>query len=205
MHSTMFSTSTQKKHWIFSSPEELQKCRELANKKFCESHKGPCNFLTVDEERILCRHFENVMKEFCANFQPPMPRSTVSTSFAYFKRFFLHNSVMNYHPKHIMLTAVYLACKTEEFNISVAQYVANLPGKREKAADLVLSNELLVMGKLNYQLTVHHAWRPLEGFLIDLKTRWVINDKAVEGFRKGMSKRKFVKKFVCFNSCIYFQ
>ncbi|XP_014679373.1 PREDICTED: cyclin-H-like [Priapulus caudatus] len=182
----MFATSTQVKHWIFSSPDELHKCRELANSKFSESHGGAqSHFLQVNEERMLCRHFENVMKEFCVKFQPPMPRNTIATSFAYFKRFFLHNSVMNYHPKHIMLTAVYLACKTEEFNISVAQYVANLPGKREKAADLVLSNELLLMGKLNYQLTVHHPWRPLEGFLIDMKTRLDISDKTVEGFRKG--------------------
>lgn len=91
---------------------------------------------------------------------------------------------MAYHPKHIMLTCVYLACKVEEFNVTVMQYVANLPGKRGKAVDLVLNNELLLMEKLNYQLTVHHSWRPLEGFIIDLKTRGEVKESDVENLRK---------------------
>ena len=39
----------------------------------------------------------------------------------YFQRFYLENSVMDYHPRDVMLTALYLACKVEEFNVSIAQ------------------------------------------------------------------------------------
>lgn len=35
------------------------------------------NFLTVEEERMLFRHFEYVLKEFCAKFQPAMPITVV--------------------------------------------------------------------------------------------------------------------------------
>lgn len=76
---------------------------------------------------------------------------------------------MDYHPKHILVTCVYLACKVEEFNVSMAQFVANIRGDRAKAADIVLSNELLLMQQLKYHLTVHNPFRPVEGFLIDLK------------------------------------
>lgn len=37
--------------------------------------------------------------------------------------------------------------------------------------DIILSNELLLMQELNYNLTVHNPFRPVEGFLIDIKTR----------------------------------
>jgi len=44
-----------------------------------------------------------------------MPRATVATALHYFKRFYLRNSVMDYHPKEILVTCVYLACKVVIF------------------------------------------------------------------------------------------
>uniref|UniRef100_T1GIZ6 Uncharacterized protein n=1 Tax=Megaselia scalaris TaxID=36166 RepID=T1GIZ6_MEGSC len=66
-------------------------------------------------------------------------------------------------------TCVYLACKVEEFNISIKQFSENIKGDREKAEDIILSNELLLMQHLNYYLTVHNPFRPVEGLLIDIK------------------------------------
>lgn len=92
-----------------------------------------------------------------------------STSIQYFKRFYLNNSAMEYPPKHIMVTCVYLAAKIEEFNVSMQQFVNNVRGDRDKASEIVLNNELLLLHRLNYQLTIWHPYRPIEGFLIDLK------------------------------------
>ena len=69
----------------------------------------------------------------------------------------------------IRLTCVYLACKVEEFNVSIMQFCGNLTKDQEKAAELILGHELLVMQQLNFQLTVHNPFRPLEGLLIDIK------------------------------------
>jgi cyclin H len=68
-------------------------------------------------------------------------------------------------------TCVFLACKVEEFNVSIQQFVANIKGDRQKAMDIILSHELLLMQELNYKLTCHNPFRPVEGFLIDIKTR----------------------------------
>ena len=76
---------------------------------------------------------------------------------------------MDNHPKHMVVTCVYLACKVEEFNVSMIQFVANVKGDRAKAADIVLNNELLLMHQLKYHLTIHNPFRPIEGFLIDIK------------------------------------
>lgn len=93
-----------------------------------------------------------------------------ATALTYYKRFYLNNSVMDHHPKQILVTSVYLACKVEEFNISMNQFVENVKGDRERAASLILSNELLLMQQLKYHLTVHNPYRPIEGFLIHFKT-----------------------------------
>ena len=70
------------------------------------------------------------------------------------------------------MTCVYLACKVEEFNVSMDQFVGNLKGDRERAASIILNNELLLMQQLNYHLTIHNPFRPLEGLMIDIKTRF---------------------------------
>ena len=67
---------------------------------------------------------------------------------------------------------MYLACKVEEFNVSILQFVSNIKGDREKATEIILNNELLLMQQLNYYLTVHNPFRPIEGLIIDIKTRW---------------------------------
>lgn len=78
---------------------------------------------------------------------------------------------MNYHPKHIMVTCVYLACKVEEFNVTIQQFVMNIKGDRNRATDIVLNNELLLMQQLKYHLTTHNPYRSIEGFLIDIKVK----------------------------------
>jgi cyclin H len=80
---------------------------------------------------------------------------------------------MDFHPKQILVTCVYLAAKVEEFNVSMTQFVANVRGDREKASDIVLNNELLLMQQLKYHLNVYNPLRPIEGFLIDLKVIFI--------------------------------
>ncbi|XP_037949455.1 cyclin-H-like [Teleopsis dalmanni] len=174
----MFSLSSQSKFWTFASEEQLQELRIEKNAKFIETHGGNLSlkeqtgyFLSSDEEHIFLKQWEIYLNDFCRRFDPPMPKCVVGTAFHYFKRFYLYNSVMDYHPKEILTTCVYLACKVEEFNVSIGQFVGNLKGDRSKAVNIILSNELLLMQKLNYYLTIHNPFRPLEGFLIDIKSR----------------------------------
>lgn len=78
---------------------------------------------------------------------------------------------MEHHPKHIMVTCTFLAAKIEEFNVSMQEFITNVRGDRGKARKIVLENELLLLHRLNYQLTIWHPYRPIEGFLIDIKVR----------------------------------
>ncbi|KAK4816691.1 hypothetical protein QYF61_020399 [Mycteria americana] len=133
--------------------------------------------LEPHEELAICKYYEKRLLDFCAVFKPAMPRSVVGTACMYFKRFYLNNSVMEYHPRIIMLTCAFLACKVDEFNVSSAQFVGNLresPLGQEKALEQILEYELLLIQQLNFHLIVHNPYRPFEGFLIDLKTRYPI-------------------------------
>lgn len=187
----MYASSSQSKSWIFEDAKELEAVRDDANGRFLAETLGDddeetkARYLTMQEERQLVQHYEYVLKEFCGKFSPSMPKFVVGTTMAYMKRFYLENSVMDYHPRDVMLTALYLACKVEEFNVSIAQFVGNLKGDRNKAADTVLSYELMVMEKLHFHLTVHNPYRPLDGFFIDLKTRFREELNQPEVLRKN--------------------
>jgi len=86
------------------------------------------------EEKVLFRHYEKRLLDFCAMFKPVMPKSVVvilisfiyiisssssvlffflrfltklfnvfqGTACMYFRRFYLNNSLMEYHPRTIM-------------------------------------------------------------------------------------------------------
>ncbi|NWU92046.1 CCNH protein, partial [Upupa epops] len=178
----MYHSSTQRRHWMFRSEEELMRNRSEANRKFrakaVASGKVQSNdpmLLEPHEELAICKYYEKRLVDFCAVFKPAMPRSVVGTACMYFKRFYLNNSVMEYHPRIIMLTCVFLACKVDEFNVSSTQFVGNIresPAGQEKALEQILEYELLLIQQLNFHLTIHNAYRPFEGFLIDLKTRY---------------------------------
>ena len=187
----MFPNSTQAGHWMLKNEEDIQIIKSKANMGFIQQQqrRAECqksDFLSEKEESDVEFYFLVKMAEFCNKFQPPMPKYVKGTAVHYYKRFYLHNSVMDYHPKEILVTAVYLACKVEEFNVSIAQFVANIKGDREKAEKIILNNELLLMDALKFHLTIHNPFRPVEGLIIDVKTKAVGSD--VDSWRPQIEK-----------------
>ena len=73
------------------------------------------------------------------------------------------------------LVCVYLACKIEEFNVSITEFVQNIRtssmDEQEYFTNMILNFELLLIEKLNFDLTIHNFYRPFEGFLLDLRAR----------------------------------
>jgi len=182
----MFPKSSQAKFWMFENEDALQAVRAKTNDsfKYRHKHEAPAGvgddgyFLTHQEEADVAFYFSVKLGEFCDKFKPPMPNYVKGTSFHYFKRFYLNNSVMDFHPKEILVTAVYLACKVEEFNVSIQQFIANVQGNQERATKIILNNELLLMQELQFHLTIHNPFRAVEGLLIDVKTRCDSVDNA---------------------------
>lgn len=170
----MFATSTQRKSWMFDSLYELDQLRAEANNRIVKSNTkiSSDSLLSPKDEVYLVRSYLVNLREFCRKFHPSMRKSVIGTAFIYMKRFYLHQSCMEYHPRDIGVTCAYLACKVDEFNVSIDQFIKNVKGDFKKAQKTVLSNELLLMKKLNYQLAVHLPFRPVEGYLVDLRARY---------------------------------
>ena len=55
-----------------------------------------------------------------------LPSLIEATAMSYMKRFYLRNSCMQFHPKLIMLTSIYLASKAENYPIPLAHFCAQV-------------------------------------------------------------------------------
>ena len=83
----------------------------------------------------------------------------------FLKRFYLSTSPMTYHPKQMMLSAIYLATKVENFYIGIAEFAKMIP---KTTADDILAPEFLLTQGLRFTFDVRHPYRSLEGGIMEL-------------------------------------
>ncbi|KAF1802231.1 cyclin [Mucor lusitanicus] len=176
----IFEESSQYKHWRFS-PEQLWDIRNKSTNEAIsrvkknvqeEQEKNEANdgtpdkdYLSAKEELALCRFFEmqcQVMSKHCK-----LTDMVMATAVIYMKRFFLYNTVMDYHPKDILLTCLFLATKSESERISIDDFGKTFHLKSTKT---VLNLEYTVSQGLKFQYYIHHPYRPAYGFFLDMQT-----------------------------------
>ncbi|CAH9105402.1 unnamed protein product [Cuscuta epithymum] len=186
-----FITSTHRARWIFS-PQDLKDKYKAANHRAkqalekygttrmevdvdgsfsymeplidakCTGEKRP-KPLKTEEEQLLRAFYEFKIQDVCDAFK--FPCKIQATALIYFKRFYLQWSVMEHHPKNIMLTCIYTACKAEENHVSAEELGKGI----EQDHHVILNNEMLVLQSLDFNLIVFAPYRAVEGFLNDIE------------------------------------
>ncbi|KAL5712872.1 Cyclin-H1-1 [Ranunculus cassubicifolius] len=187
-----FQTSTHRSKWIFTPEQLIEKYhvsnqRALktlmqygstnmqvhvdgslsypepqvdANKGEKRSHPKP---LKIEDEKFMRVFYEQKIQEVCGAFQ--FPHKVQGTAIMYFKRFYLQWSVMEHHPKNIMLTCIYASCKIEENHVSAEELGKGIKQDHQ----LILNNEMLVLQSLGFDLIVYAPYRSIEGFIDDIE------------------------------------
>jgi hypothetical protein len=94
------------------------------------------------------------------------------------------------------LICVYLTCKTEELRIPITKFLENIQNNPnlDQTADILLSYELLLIEKLQFELVIHTAYRPFEGLIIDLKVYTMLTSVRVR--YSSLSRKVFVVNLV---------
>ncbi|KAH9835672.1 cyclin-like protein, partial [Rhodofomes roseus] len=171
---SIYEASTQYRHWRFS-PEDLAHTRASLNTAAvslirdafeADEARSSANvsFLNADEESLLVKLYLTKIPQLCSLFQ--FPEEVEATAMTYLKRFYLKNTVMDWHPKNVMLTALFLATKTTNHPIPVATYTSRIP--KTQPSD-VLDLEFLVAQSLGFDFAVWHAHRALWGSALDVQ------------------------------------
>ncbi|KAG7664228.1 uncharacterized protein J8A68_002242 [[Candida] subhashii] len=122
------------------------------------------SILSFEEECTYLNFYSKNIIQTCNFFK--MPTQVKLTAASFFKKFYLVNSVMEYHPKNILYTCVFLSAKSENYFISIESFVKALKGTE---ASHILDLEFIVLQSLKFTLLVHHPMRPLYGFFLDFQ------------------------------------
>jgi cyclin ccl1 len=136
--------------------------------------KPKVEFLTPTEEKVFYEFYELKLRDICQLYRkqdkvaPPL--KIVGTAIAFFKRFFLHNSCMDYPLQDIMYTCIFLAFKTEERTKDLDTFlqIAHFNGTREKYFKVILDLEIIVVEQLHFHLQILHPMGSIDGILADL-------------------------------------
>lgn len=120
--------------------------------------------ITYEEEQVFLRFICLQIIQICAHFN--MPTQVRATAMSFFRKFYLVHSVMEYRPKNVAYTIVFLAAKLENYFILIESFCTRIP--KTKAAD-ILGLEFEVLQTLQFTLLVHHPFRPLWGFFLDFQ------------------------------------
>ncbi|EMG46826.1 CCL1 Cyclin CCL1 [Candida maltosa Xu316] len=186
----LYRNSTQFELWSFTM-ENLQETKRKANEKGAKSAREKFNqafeqakqenpaifeqypdelndsmisLVTAEEESTFLDFYIQNITTTCNFFK--MPTQVRLTAASFFKKFYLVNSVMEFHPKNVLYTCIFLAAKSENYFISIESYVKALKGT-DKAH--ILDLEFIVLQSLKFTLLVHHPIRPLYGFFLDFQ------------------------------------
>ncbi|KAI3457726.1 hypothetical protein Pfo_014389 [Paulownia fortunei] len=204
-----FMTSTHRAKWIFT-PQDLKEKYKDANKRAkqalerygatrmevdidgsfsyaepqndakdnSEKHSRP-KALKTEEEQLLRAFYEFKIQDVCDAFK--FPRKIQATALIYFKRFYLQWSVMEHHPKNIMLTCIYAACKAEENHVSAEELGKGI----EQDHQMILNNEMLVLQSLGFDLIVYAPYRALDGFVSDVEEFYVGQSEIIKNLHES--------------------
>lgn len=182
----LYRHSSQYRYWSFS-PQSLTKKREETNKsvfqavqvelnKYIESNRDKLTDLEVstirskavpltpEEELQIVNFYAKKVQVIAQHLN--LPTEVIATSITFFKRFFLVNSVMNIDPKELVHTTIFLACKSENYFISVDTFATKAKSTREN----ILKYEFTLLESLNFSLLNHHPYKPLHGFFLDIQS-----------------------------------
>lgn len=120
--------------------------------------------LTPQDELIVVLYYASEkIKDFCEVFA--LPSQVRATSVVFFRRFYLENSVLEYDPRLMLPTCVFLASKAENYFIPIAKFCEPLTVEPPQIMQL----EFALLKALKFTLTVHNALKPLHGFFLDMQ------------------------------------
>ncbi|GAO46460.1 hypothetical protein G7K_0691-t1 [Saitoella complicata NRRL Y-17804] len=133
--------------------------------------------LTPEEEQVLVDFYADRVYKTTAIFKdeaknPLLAAHIRATAVTFFKRFYLRNSVMDYHPKQILFTCIFFATKSENLwigGIDTFCRIVSGANKRPVTPAEVLTHEFLLCQSLSFAFTVHHPYRALHGLYLDLQ------------------------------------
>jgi hypothetical protein len=121
------------------------------------------------------------------------PPGICATAITYFKRFYVHHTMMDHDPRRTALTAVYVATKTEETHVDVGV----LAKQMQVTPEWLVRWETRLLAGLSFHLHCFHPYHGIDGHINSLAHTLLASDgdgDGDDGNNNGGAKKKKEKK-----------
>ncbi|KAK9476814.1 cyclin-like protein [Lipomyces japonicus] len=187
----LYRHGTQFRVWSFAGADLVAR-REAINArgitKLRRTHSSEVlanvEFLTAAEELDLVVYYCYKAQDLAAVFK--FPTVVKATAISYLKKFYLRFSVMDYHPKDVMYTCLFLSSKAENHFISIEKFVEPL---QKVTSAALIDLEYVVIQALSFTLLVHHPFDPIHGFFLDMQSAFAADKVADLGALHDAARR----------------
>jgi cyclin H len=123
------------------------------------------DYLTLQEDESLQHYYLFAIDAIAAKFNPPLPFIVQATAKTFFRRFYLHSSVIFYHPQSIAAVAIYLACKCEEYYHTtqrIAEITKTTNSTTEQKIKEIVALEIPLLEGIKFNLRVYHPFKTID-------------------------------------------
>jgi cyclin H len=212
----IYRNSSQFTKWSFTKDDLIEIRENIAksskaryNTKLEEFLSNPANTedLTEEETEALKNEFSlgisateqlqivtlytQKVQVFCAKLK--LPSEVSATAMSFFKKFYISFSVLDLHPKNLIFTCIFLACKSENHFISADTFASKVKQTKES----ILEGEFKLLQSLKFSLMVHHVFKPLHGFYLDIQS--VLSGKVDKNYLGTVyenSKKRLINSYL---------
>jgi cyclin H len=198
-----YLNSTHQKHWMFSKTQLEEICETkqkqlLQNISDSSSDPSLQRYVILPEEEKAIIYFlsKNIITA-CKHLH--VHEKAISTALAYFKRFYLYNSVCEYDPVQMMFTCMFLSCKTEEINIKDVHLFCQQ--FKESDPKAVLQLEFALISGIKFHLYVFSPKKSLKAILSTVDTSLFTQEEILECERKA---DEFIDAILISDACFLY-
>ncbi|EGF80229.1 hypothetical protein BATDEDRAFT_88645 [Batrachochytrium dendrobatidis JAM81] len=200
----LYEQTSQYKHWQFTAEKLMEKRlqvntdgvartlealrleNELKQSESTDSSASPgSECVTWKEQLDYCRFYEGKIIDYCKFFG--FDKTVQATAIVFFKRFYLNNTVMDYDPKIILMTCLFLSTKVENSLMPLDEFLSKVP--KSPDASVMIHLEFVLSKGIQFEYSVHHPYWPLHGFFLDIQT--FIQSSQPRGKHPDLIKRLY--------------
>jgi len=168
-----FWASTQNAHWLLDK-EKVFKSFNMADRKY----------MTIEEIIKARVYYTDVLQLLGRLVQ--LRQRVVASATTYFRRFYVNNSFIDFDPRLIAPTCLYLASKVEECITHACIFekaMKSIDKEWPYSMTEILEAEYYILEEMEFYLVLYHPYHPLITFLAEaelgecLETAWhLVND-----------------------------
>ncbi|KFK31301.1 hypothetical protein AALP_AA6G094600 [Arabis alpina] len=151
--------------WNSSHCKQLLEAEEVDVVHALDRERG----ISLDDFKLIKFHMSNHITKLAQHIK--VRQRVVATAITYMRRVFVRKSMVEFEPRLVALTCLYLASKAEESIVQARNlvfYIKRLyPDEYKYELKDILGMEMKVLEALNYYLVVFHPYRSLSQFLQD--------------------------------------